>query len=107
MGEGATLEQEEELHQEPPNKVDILEELQGVLQVAATQEVLHLEEVTHLKASRVLILEQQHLHLLTLRWSNGSEQSTRITPARLMPRSSARLLPMEMAVCSVRRRAGR
>ena len=64
--EGATLEQEE-LHREPPNKVDILEELQGVLQVVATQEVHLEEEATHLKASRVLILEQQHLHLLTLR----------------------------------------
>lgn len=54
---------QEELHQEAP-KVDILEELQGVLQVA-TQEV-HLE-ATHLKASRVPILEQRHLRPLTLR----------------------------------------
>ena len=54
---------QEELHQEAP-KVDILEELQGVLQVA-TQEV-HLE-ATHLKASRLPILERRHLRPLTLR----------------------------------------
>ena len=60
--EAATLVQEE-LHQEPP-KVDILEALRVVLQVA-TQEV-HLE-ATHLKASKAPILEQRHLRPLTLR----------------------------------------
>jgi hypothetical protein len=41
----------------------------------ATQEV-HLEatQARHLRASKVPILEQLHLRLLTLRWSNGSEQ---------------------------------
>jgi len=92
---------QEGLHQELP-KVAILEALQGVLQVA-TQEV-HLEAI---QVSKVPILEQQHLRLLTLRWSNGSEQLTRITPARLTPRSLARLLPMGTEACSVRRLAGR
>ena len=58
--EAVTLVQEG-LHQELP-KVAILEALQGVLQVA-TQEV-HLEAI---QVSKVPILEQQHLRLLTLR----------------------------------------
>ena len=61
--EEADILVQEELHQEPP-KVDILEALRVVLQVA-TQEV-HLE-ATHLKDSRVPILEQLHLRPLTLR----------------------------------------
>jgi hypothetical protein len=66
--EVATLVQEV-LHRELP-KVAILEAPQ-----VATQEV-HLEatQARHLQASKVPILEQLHLRLLTLRWSNGSEQ---------------------------------
>jgi hypothetical protein len=99
--EVATLVQEV-LHRELP-KVAILE----VPQVA-TQEV-HLEatQARHLQASKVPILEQLHLRLSTLRWSSGSEQWTRITQDRLMPRSSDRLLPTGMEACSVRRLAGR
>jgi len=67
---------------------------------------LEVQEAT-LQVSKVLILEQQHLRLSTLRWSNGSEQWTRITLDRLTPRSSDRLLPMGMEACSVRRLAGR
>jgi hypothetical protein len=98
--EAATLVQEV-LHRELP-KVAILE----VLQVA-TQEV-HLEatQARHLQASKVPILEQLHLRLSTLRLSSGSEQWTRITLDRLMPRSSDRLLPTGMEACSVRRLAG-
>jgi len=92
----ATLVQEVP-HRELP-KVVILEALQ-----VATLEV---QEAT-LQVSKVLILEQQHLRLSTLRWSNGSEQWTRITLDRLTPRSSDRLLPMGMEACSVRRLAGR
>jgi hypothetical protein len=98
--EVATLVQEV-LHRELP-KVAILEVLQEATQV------VHLEatQARHLQASKVPILEQRPLRLSTLRWSNGSEQWTRITLDRLMPRSSDRLLPMGMEACSVRRLAG-
>jgi len=92
----ATLVLEVLHHRELP-KVVILEALQvGILEV---------QEAT-LQVSKVPILEQRHLRLSTLRWSNGSEQWTRTTLDRLTPRSSDRLSLMGTGACSVRRLAG-